>query len=299
MKAFEFVTTMKAGIPTKLALFSDTHIDSPNCDKFSLKSHLDYCVKDQRYILFGGDLFDAILLRDSKRATNNLMEKHDNQLNVKLEEAAHFLNPYKEYILFFGRGNHEESVLKYNGLDILQMLATLLNAGSKDNQIQYGNYCNFIRISWNRGNSTKLMAHYDIYQHHGMGANAPVTKGMLDFNRIIHGVDADLVWCGHKHNSIISGSDPIVSIGNNGEIKMKNRQAIMTPSYQKTPTLDYNINFAERFYTHPSLPGFGEVTLTPRYEGKDLYIQKDVKLNVNPSLIAGNVLSQKLKLRQR
>ena len=298
MKAFEFVTPLKAGVPTKLALFSDGHIDSPNCDKMSLKYHLDYCLKDQRYILWGGDIFDSILLKDAKRATPSLIEKGDNQLNVKLEEAAHFLFPYKDLILFFGRGNHEESVLKYNGLDLLQMLAALLNAGNKNHQIQYGNYANFSRIGWSRPNSTKLAAHYDIYQHHGAGANAPVTKGMIDFTRVLHGVDADLVWVGHKHNAIFSGSDPILSVGPDGEIKMKNRQAIMTPSYQKVATTDYNINFAERFYTHQSLPGFGEVTLTPRYDGQKLILQKDVKLNVNPQAIIGNVISAKLKQRQ-
>ena len=36
---------------------------------------------NNRYIMIAGDLFDAILLRDSKRAVNHLMEKNDNQLN--------------------------------------------------------------------------------------------------------------------------------------------------------------------------------------------------------------------------
>lgn len=299
MKAFEFISPLEAGIPTKLALFSDIHFDSPNCARDILKAHFTYCQQDGRWILIGGDFFDAILLKDMKRSANHLMEATDNQLNVKLEEAAHFLDPYKDRILFMGRGNHEESILKYSGFDLLQMLTVLLNAGQK-HQIQYGNYANFLRFGWAKPSSPNAIhAHYDIYQHHGAGANAPVSKGMIDFNRIMHGVNADLVWIGHKHNSIVLGSDPIMSIGKNGEINMKNRQAIMTPSYQKAATMDYNINFSERFYTPQSLPGFGEVTLTPKYEDDKVVIQKDVRLNVNPQAIIGNIISQKVKQRKR
>lgn len=298
MKAFEFISPLQAGIPTKLGLFSDIHFDSPDCDKISFKKHLDYCLNDGRYILIGGDLFDAILLKDQKRSVNHLVEHTDNQLNVKLEETAHFLEPYKNQILFIGRGNHEESILKYNGFDLLQMLTTLLNAGNKNHQIQYGNYMNFIRLGWIKGSRDASHLHYDILQHHGAGANAPVTKGAIDFNRILHGANVDLVWVGHKHNASILASDPIMYISSTGEVKMKNRQAIMTPSYQKAKSEDYNINFAERFYTHQSLPGFGEVNLTPRYEDSKLHLEAEIKLNVNPVLTVGNTLSQKLKQRQ-
>ena len=70
MKAFEFSTPFKANVPMKLGLFSDIHLDSPDCDKTTFKEHLDYCLKDNRYILINGDLFDAILLKDQKRAVS-------------------------------------------------------------------------------------------------------------------------------------------------------------------------------------------------------------------------------------
>lgn len=297
MKAFEFTSPVKAGIPTKLGLFSDIHFDSPDCDKESLKAHFDYCLKDGRYILIGGDLFDAILLKDHKRAVNHLVTQPDNQLNVKLEETAHFLDPYKNQILFIGRGNHEESVLKYNGLDLLQMLTTLLNAGNK-HKVQYGNYANFIRLGWVTS-SGKQVLKYDIFQHHGAGGSAPVTKGMIDFSRLAKGVNADLIWIGHKHQAITDYSDPIMFVDNNGEVILKNRQLIQTPSYQTGRTIDYNINFAERFYSHTSLSGFGEVNLTPYYKDDKLRLHKDVKLNVNPMIKLGQIQSQKLNLRQR
>lgn len=297
MKAFEFTTPLKANLPVKLGLFSDIHFDSPDCDKITLKQHLDYCLNDGRYILVNGDLFDAILLGDKKRAVPHLVEKQDNQLNVKIDEMAHFLTPYKDQILFIGRGNHCESIMKYNGLDVLQMLTTLLNAGSK-HKIQYGNYANFLRFSWVDNKNTPHLR-YDIFAHHGAGGSAPVTKGMIDFSRLSKGVNADLIWVGHKHQSIVDYSDPIMYVDSFGNVVLKNRQLIQTPSYQKGRTIDYNVNFAERFYSHTALSGFGEVTLVPCYDGTKPTIKSEVKITNKPQAILGQVMSAKLTQRAR
>ena len=119
MKAYEFTTDAKSGKIIKLALFSDIHFDSPDCDRETLKKHLDFCLKDGRYILFGGDLFDAILLKDQKRAVPHLIENTDCQLNKKLDDIYNFLKPYQNQIIFMGRGNHclleDTEVLTANG----------------------------------------------------------------------------------------------------------------------------------------------------------------------------------------
>lgn len=295
MKAFEFTTPFRANLPVKLGLFSDIHWDSPDCDKDSLTEHFNYCLQDGRYILINGDFFDAILLGDKKRAVPHNIEHKDNQLNVKLEETAHFLTPYKDNILFMGRGNHEESCLKYNGLDLLQMLTTLLNAGSK-HKIQYGNYANFLRFSWVDNRNTPH-AHYDIYAHHGAGANSPVTKGMIDFNRLAAGVNADLIWCGHKHNAIMDYSSPVMYVDQYGNVVLKNRQMIQTPSYQKGKTIDWNVNFAERFYSHTSLSGFGELNLVPYYEDRKPKLKSEIKITTKPQAVLGTMASAKIKQR--
>lgn len=293
MKAIQYNTLVKANVPLKLALMSDPHIDNPNFDESTFNEHAKYCATDGRYILFGGDLFDGIIRTDHKRAVNSLLEKGDNQLNAKLDKAYELLKPYQDLILFFGRGNHEESILKYNGIDLLEMLAKILNAGKK-HQIIVGNYANFLRFNFQEKRG-KSAAHYDIYQHHGMGGSAPVTKGMIDFNRIAKGVNADLIWCGHKHQAIIDASDPIMYVSSNGEIILKNRQCIMTPSYQKGRTIDPNVNFAERMYSHTALSGFGQVTLTPINRDSKYEIVPDLKLTNKTSQILGAIQSAKIR----
>lgn len=296
MRAYQFVTDAKAGKVIKLGLFSDVHFDSPDCDRETLKKHFDFCLKDGRYILINGDWFDAIILSDRKRSVPHLIENTDSQLNKKLEESYEFLKPYQKNILFMGRGNHEESIIKYNGIDLLQMLTTMLNMG-QEHKVLYGNYANFLRFTFKKKDRKEF--NYDMYVHHGSGGNAPVTKGIIDWSRIGKSVNADLIWLGHRHNAIIDASDPVLSIQPNGEILLKNRQCIQTPSYQKGRSIDGNINFAERFYTNQALAGFGEVNLTLNGMHSNYEIIPDVKITTRPRITIGQLQTSVLKQKQR
>ena len=296
MKAFSWVAPAKAGQVIKLALFSDVHFDSPDCDRETLKKHLDYCLKDGRYILINGDFFDMIILGDRKRATPHHITNTDNQLNVKLNEAYEFLKPYQNNILFFGRGNHEESIMKYNGLDVLEMLTTMLNMGS-EHKILYGNYTIFLRFTFKGKN--RIEYNYDINAHHGCGGSAPATKGMLDFGALAKGINADLIWLAHKHNSLVDYSAPVMHIDRNGDVILKNRQCVETPSYQKGRTIDYNANFAERFYNHTALSGFGEVNLRCVGGNKGYQIIPEIKITTIPQIIIGKAQTAMLKQKTR
>lgn len=296
MRAYQFVTEAKAGKVIKLGLFSDVHFDSPDCDRETLKKHFDFCLKDGRYIIINGDWFDAIIMSDRKRSVPHLIENTDSQLNKKLEESYEFLKPYQKNILFMGRGNHEESIIKYNGIDLLQMLTTMLNMG-QEHKVLYGNYANFLRFTFKKKDRREF--NYDMYIHHGSGGNAPVTKGIIDWSRIGKSVNADLIWLGHRHNAIIDASDPVLSIQPNGEILLKNRQCIQTPSYQKGRSIDGNINFAERFYTNQALAGFGEVNIKVISTHADYKIVPEVKITTEPSLTIGKVFTAKLLQKTR
>jgi hypothetical protein len=300
MKAVQFKAPFQAGKTLKIGLFSDAHVDSNECDIESLTRDLAICKKEDRYIMFGGDLFDAIIHTDKKRYTPSVGEgKKDAEINVKIEKVVDLLKPYVDNILFVGRGNHEESILKYSGVDILDLTVKELNHFKKNGEIQKGNYQNFIRFSFTdcRG---KISASYDIFQHHGAGGSSPVTKGALDFNKLLHGTNAELVWIGHKHNSNIVYSDPIMSVDMYGEVKMKNRQAVMTPSYQKGRQIDdHNIHFAERFYSLQSLCGFARLDLTPSRANSKFSINADLSMSINSGATIGRVNDITLKIQKK
>lgn len=299
MKAIAYNIPFIAGKTFKLGLFSDLHLDSPDCDIETLKKHLDICKKEGRYIMMGGDEFDAIIHTDKKRYTPSRDDNNrDDQINQKLERAIELLKPYADNIIFIGRGNHEESILKYSGVDMIALLVNELNHHKKNGEIQKGNYQNFVRLNWVSsfsGPSMKTIQRYDILQHHGFGGASPVTKGALDFNRLMHGVSADLIWIGHKHHASIQASDPLMYVDNFGKIVVKNRQSIMTPSYLKGRTIDPNVNFAERFYTHQSLPGFGSVEITPQYEDDKPVLKTDVSLKMHPVATIGELYQLKVR----
>lgn len=298
MKAFSWVAPCKAGQVIKLALFSDIHFDSPDCDREKLKEDFDFCKKDGRYILINGDWFDAIILSDRKRSVPHLIENTDLQLNKKLEESYDFLKNYQDRILFMGRGNHEESIIKYNGIDLLQMLTTMLNM-NQEHKILYGNYANFLRFTFKEQGRNKRQYNYDIFAHHGAGGSAPQTKGMLDFAALAKGINADLIFIGHKHNALVDYSAPIMHIDRDGNVVLKNRQCIQTPSYQKGRSIDYNVNFGERFYNHTALSGFGEVNLRIVSGHTGYQIIPDVKITTRPAITIGQAETAVLKQRGR
>ncbi len=299
MKAINFVSEFAAQKPLKLAFMSDTHADSPDCDEKALKRDLKIIQDEKRWLFLGGDIFDAIVHTDRKRYTpSRNKDVRDDQINAKLEQVYNLFSPYANNIVFIGVGNHEESILKYTSVDIIDLLVKQLNAIKTNGKIIKGNYQNFIRFDF-LNSQGKSYGHYDVLQHHGAGGNAPVTKGALDFNRIIHGSNVDLVVLGHKHNANFLASDPIVYIDDSGTVRVKNRQAIMTPSYMKGRTIeDHNvINFAERFYTHQSLPGFATLDLTPVYENKKPVIKSDITMRIDSVAKIGDLQNVLIKKR--
>lgn len=300
MQAYEWQTIARAGSTIKIALFSDCHVDSPDCDVDKLVEDMKFCVKENRYMIFDGDTIDGILLGDRKRAAAHLITNTDNQLNVKLQQLYELFKPFQSHILFFGRGNHEESIIKYSGLDVLEMLTTMLNMG-QEHKILYGNYANFLRFTFKEPGKNKREYHYDIFAHHGAGGAAPATKGMLDFGALTRSVNADLIWIGHKHNAIVDFSAPVMHIDRSGNVVFKNRQCIETPSYQKPRTMDNNnVHFSERFYGNTAMPGFGCVNLKCLTSKENGYqIVPEITILTNPRLTIGRVQGNELKLKGR
>ena len=74
---------------------------------------------------------------------------------------------------------------------------------------------------------------------------------------------------------------------------------IQTPSYQKGRTIDYNVNFAERFYSHTALSGFGELTLVPCFDGEKKTVKSDLRITTKPVAILGNAIGANIKQRAR
>jgi hypothetical protein len=268
------------------AFFSDLHFDVPHCDRKQLKSDLDWCMDNGYKMIFNGDLLDAILLRDSKRAVNSRVSSRDAQINEKVNEIVDFLTPYVENIIYMGQGNHETSVWKYSGVDVLDWIVVSLNRLKKNGLIVKGGYQGFLRLSYAYKGDKSSRLTYDIFIHHGSGMSAaPITKGMIDFDRMIKSTLADLYVLGHKHNAIHDYSIPLTMLTQKGRVVTKNRRALMTPSYSEQVILNDEINFEDNFYGRQAACGFGLliVNLQRVGEAKERCLEVDTSI-VNRSI---------------
>ena len=226
--------------PLGFTLMSDLHIGGASTDHASIQSDLKLGKDQGDRISINGDIFDAILPKDHKRyrpeAVHPELRNRSDMLNGALDMAFEMLEPYAKQIDMLGCGNHEDTVAKYNGLDIVQLLVYRLNkeCGSS---ISYGGYTGFISYSASSGKKKgagKQMA-VVIYYHHGAGGSSPVTKGMIDFNRKGVWVDSDVVWLGHKHNKLTDTTPLRMRCPQQGDQPILDQQVyVMSGSYLDT-----------------------------------------------------------------
>lgn len=238
-----------------LALFSDLHLEADDCDIEACKADFDEAMKYNARININGDLVDLILPSDRKRYTRgNDRFNLDSQLNYITEYAYNFLKPYVNNIDSISPGNHEESVLKYHHYDILRGVITLLNMvrDKKLSPIHQGGYKGFLRYSFSHGNNGRVR-NLTIFRHHGSGGSSAVTKGMIDFSRVIPYYNADIYWLGHKHTSITDNGIQQARLDKNGDIVIDKKLALFTAGYKKAVSQrDYSdghiLDYSDKFY---------------------------------------------------
>ena len=248
-----------------LALFSDLHLGANDSEEDKLRKDLEQSCNENRRILINGDVVEAILSTDMKRFTpSKILSGRDDALNEITEYAVNFLKPYADYIDLIGTGNHEQSTIRYNSFDIIGAICVLLNRERSKSlePIHRAGYQGYAQYRINDGNN-KLTSVFTIYHHHGIGGSSPVSKGMIDFNRIIYSHDADLWWIGHKH---VGTHDPYIirdGLSRMGLYERKIGQAVFTPGYKKAVNVDkdgYNIYYSDQFYSMQAC-GYAAVNL--------------------------------------
>ena len=248
--------TYKGGDKFGLALMSDLHLGARTTDINSIKHDLEVAKENNYRININGDVFEAITPRDMKRFDANVLvpsltERKD-IFNASVDLAFELLAPYADLIDVIGRGNHEDSALKYNAVDLVLMLVDKLQALTS-HKIYYGDICGFIhyRFAHESGGNCRS---YIIYYHHGGGGSAPVTKGMIDFNRINAYIsNADLIWIGHKHNRILDSTVKKMICPKSGDmVKWQSVNCVMTGAYKDA----YSVQSQESILKNGSFGNF-------------------------------------------
>jgi hypothetical protein len=189
----------KRGDEQLFLLRSDAHHDAVACDRDLEMKHLLEAKKRGAYILDIGDLFDCMQGRYDKRSDRSALREeyqHGQYLNRLVDVAAERYAPFADRWLLMSRGNHETAIAKHNDFDLTEQLYARLKPSAP--HLQLGTYAGFVRLRMRRkGNSCSTVT---IAYHHGFGGSAPVTRGVIQSNRMaISYPDADIVWSGHTH----------------------------------------------------------------------------------------------------
>jgi hypothetical protein len=82
---------------SRLAILSDLHWDNPKCDRVMLKSHLDYCLKENIPVMIVGDLLCLMQGKGDKRGNkSDILPEHNNAryLDSVVDTAVEWFSPY-------------------------------------------------------------------------------------------------------------------------------------------------------------------------------------------------------------
>ena len=179
-------------------LMADEHWDNPHCRLDLLKAHHDEAIKRKALILKFGDTFCAMQGKFDKRSSkDDVREEHQNgdYLDSLVSTAAEWYRPYAGNIGIIGQGNHETAVRARHETDLVERLAERLRQGGGITTA--GGYSGWVRFMI-RATETQCRS-FRLFYHHGFGGGGPVTKGLIDFNRMAEWADADAIVSGHIH----------------------------------------------------------------------------------------------------
>jgi hypothetical protein len=217
----------------RILLISDLHWDNPHCDRQLLKRHLDEAVAGGHDILINGDLFCAMQGKyDGRRSKADIRPEHNNAkyLDALVETAAEWFEPYAQNIKVIGYGNHETSILKHCETDLIERLVTLLNANTKSS-IEIGGYGGWVIYRFRR--TDRSSTPFKIKYFHGSGGGGVVTKGSIQFNRMMTMIEgADAIWMGHVHESM-EMTYTMERLTQKDTIVLRDVLMIRTPAYKE------------------------------------------------------------------
>lgn len=233
------------GQPLGHTFMSDLHIGSVHTDYELIKKELQFAKEKGDRIAINGDVFDLILPSDHKRFKADVLHPRmlgrTNIVNEAIKWATELFTPVVDLIDGIGCGNHETALEKHHSYDpILALIYELEKVRKAEGIIHHLGYTGFIDYRYRyksrtqRAKTNSNSKRFVPYYHHGAGGSAPVTKGMIDFNRKDVWVVADAIWFGHKHNRLMDHIYRMSCPESGDQPRMHDVRHIMTGAYFDT-----------------------------------------------------------------
>lgn len=212
-------------------IISDIHYDADDCHRELLKKHLNKIQQLNGKVLIIGDLFDVMgCYKDPRSKAANVrpeyIRKDRSYLDLVIEDAVSFFEPYKDNIALIGFGNHETAIIKHRDTDPLQRFAQLLQIESA-----LGGYAGYFKFQYFYSSNKTMGASLKMAYHHGHGGTKR-SKGIL--NAQIDGFiysDADIIVSGHDHNKLHDPSNVRYRLSSGNKIVFNRQHWLKTGSY--------------------------------------------------------------------
>jgi predicted phosphodiesterase len=182
----QVLKTPKGKDYAEVVFLGDVHYGSPQCDTNRFLGMVNYCVKNNIYVLLMGDLLETA----TRESVGAGVYEQDKIPQFQHEQMVDWLEPLAKKNLVLGAltGNHEERVYKSVGINLTKAMCRELG-------IKYlGDAC------WNTFKVGQEV--YTIYSLHGRtGARLQGTT-LNALERISPSFDCDMLAMGHAHKCI-------------------------------------------------------------------------------------------------
>ena len=239
-------------------LISDIHFDAKGCNRKLLRKHLDQAKVRNAPVFIIGDLLDLMGGKNDPRSSKYQLRPEyagsDDYLGNVCEDAADFLAPYAENIAMISMGNHEFTYRQHHEIDPLTIVATHLKikTGFSPTIAPYTGWIQF-KMKYANGGRRKTV---NMKYHHGVGGNAPVTKGAIQSNRsAVMWPNADIMVRGHIHNRFAMHM-PVETISSHGRIMTDQERIYLQTGCYVSDIEDGNSWSSMRGFGVPAMGGY-------------------------------------------
>lgn len=201
--------TSVEGYAEHAMLSSDIHWDDPNCERDLLRRHLDQVAELNGGVFIFGDLFDVMQgPKDPRASKHGARPEHlsDAYFDDVVGSAMDWFEPWAPWIRVVGYGNHETSVMKHYGTDLIARFVNGLNERDCGAEIEKGGYDGWVvwkfeKLGAKTGKAGQRKS-VKLYYNHGAGGGSAVSKGATKASRRASYLpDADIVYGGHIHEA--------------------------------------------------------------------------------------------------
>lgn len=199
----EFKIPYKYGESIKFYTIADWHVGASNCDLQGIKKYVNRITKKD-YVVGIGDIFDGILVTDKRYTKSEDSTKSSAILDDQYRIVVGILKGCKGTILGLGIGNHEHTIIKRAGVDLVARLCEELGVV----KLGYSGLIN-LKFSDSGGRGRSVVVHY----HHGHGSGATRGADITRYERDKSYIDADIFLRGHTHKLMFDLTTKVGIVG--------------------------------------------------------------------------------------